>query len=195
MTLGTLSVGLFGGSFNPAHAGHMHVALTGLNTLDLDQVWWMVSPQNPLKPKQPSYETRSATVTKLGLPYAMKISPMEHDFGTRYTVDTLRVAKTRWPNIRFVFLMGADNFLQLPKWKGWQEIMGLVPIAIISRKGAEHAAIKARLGLAATVFREARIPEQQAHTLKNHAAPGWTYLTPPLNALSSSAIRAQRSKS
>lgn len=194
MKMGSLSVGLFGGSFNPAHAGHMHVALTGLNTLDLDQVWWMVSPQNPLKPRQPSYEKRSETVMRLGLPYAMKISPMEHEFGTRYTVDTLKAAKTRWPRIRFVFLMGADNFLQLPKWKGWQEIMSLVPVAIISRRGAEHTAIKARLGLAATLFNEARVPEHQAHTLKDRPAPGWTYLTPPLNALSSSAIRAARSK-
>ncbi|MGJ8564214.1 MAG: nicotinate (nicotinamide) nucleotide adenylyltransferase [Alphaproteobacteria bacterium] len=194
MAFENISVGLFGGSFNPAHAGHMHVAMTGLNTLGLNQVWWMVSPQNPLKPKQPSYESRTETVTKLGLPYQMRISGMEHEFGTHYTVDTLKAAKKRWPQTRFVFLMGADNFLQLPKWKGWQEIMSLVPMAIISRRGEEHTASRARLGLAASLYRNARIPENQAHTLHSRSAPAWTYLTPPLNALSSSAIRASLSK-
>lgn len=189
-----LSIGLFGGSFNPAHAGHLHVAATGLKALDLDRVWWMVSPQNPLKPQQPSYESRAATVTALGLPRRMEISTLEHDFGTQYTVDTLRRARKTYPNTKFVFLMGADNFLQLPRWKNWQEIMSLVPVAIISRPGDGHTAIRARLGKTAQVFAHARIPEIQSHSLKNQPAPAWTYLTTPLNSLSSSAIRAGRAK-
>ena len=187
-----LSIGLFGGSFNPAHAGHMHVARTGLRALDLDQVWWMVSPQNPLKPQQPSYESRVATVEALGLPYDMKISHMEIEFGTQYTVDTLKKARSKWPNANFVFLMGADNFLQLPRWKNWKTIMATVPIAIIARPGKGNSAIRARLGKAAQIYREFRIPEHQADILKHYEAPAWTYLTPPMNNLSSTAIRKAR---
>ena len=184
------SIGLFGGSFNPAHAGHLHVAECGLQRLGLDQIWWMVSPGNPLKTNQTPYEKRVASVEALDLPPRMHINHMERDFGTRYTVETLRRAKKRWPRTRFVFLMGADNLMQLPKWKGWREIMETVPIAVIARPGAKTSdTIKARLSQAARQYSYARINEQQAHTLASHEAPAWTYLTPPLNALSSTAIR------
>lgn len=189
-----LSIGLFGGSFNPAHAGHMHVAETSLQTLGLDQIWWMVSPQNPLKPQQPSYESRVETVKDLDLPYRMKISHMEKEFGTQYTVDTLRKAVRRWPNTHFVFLMGADNFLQLPRWRSWRTIVETVPIAIIARPGKNNRAIKARLGTAAQIYRDNRIEESQAATLKHYEAPAWCYLTPPMNRLSSTAIRKSRAK-
>ena len=188
------SIGLFGGSFNPAHDGHLHVAKTAMATLGLDEIWWMVSPQNPLKPKQPSYDSRVATVEALNLPPGMRVSHMEREFGTQYTVDTLTKARQRWPQAHFVFLMGADNFLQLPKWKEWHVIMNLVPIAVIARPGKNNTAIRARLGRAARHYRNARIPEQRAHTLKHHTAPAWTFLTTPLNSQSSSAIRAARAK-
>lgn len=194
MSFDGLSIGLFGGSFNPAHAGHMHVAKTGLRALDLDQIWWMVSPQNPLKLKQPSYKSRVASVETLGLPYNMKISHMEKDFGTQYTVDTLKAATSKWPKANFIFLMGADNFLQLPKWKNWKTIMETVPVAIIARPGKGYEAIRARLGKAAQIYSDYRIPEAQADSLKDYAAPAWTYLTPPMNSLSSTAIRNSRSK-
>jgi len=192
MTYGGLSIGLFGGSFNPAHAGHMHVAETGLRALGLNQIWWMVSPQNPLKPRQPSYESRVATVEQLGLPYQMRISHMEMDFGTQYTVDTLTCARAHWPRTQFVFLMGADNFLQLPKWRNWKTIMDSVPIAIIARPSKNNRAIRSRLGKAAQIYRHARIDENQSDTLKYYDAPAWTYLTPPMNRLSSTAIRKAR---
>ncbi|MBC6403720.1 MAG: nicotinate (nicotinamide) nucleotide adenylyltransferase [Hyphomonadaceae bacterium] len=184
------AVGLFGGSFNPAHAGHLHVAKTALKALDLDEIWWMVSRQHPLKPEQPDYETRVATVLNLPLAPRMRISHMEPDFGTSYTRDTLRRARIRWPHARFVFVMGADNFLQLPKWRGWHEIMHTVPVLVISRPDRGSRAIRARLGKAAVIYRQARIPEWQAHTLKDLTAPAWTFLTKPLNPLCSSAIRA-----
>ena len=185
------AIGLFGGSFNPAHAGHMHVAECGLKRLGLDRIWWMVSPQNPLKPKQPSYESRVQSVVDLDMPSKMKISHMERDFGTQYTVDTLRRAKKRWPRHHFVFLMGADNLRQLPKWKGWREIMESVPIAVIGRPGQNSSdTLKARLSPPARTYDYARIRESQAHTLVWHKAPAWTYLTPPLNSLSSTALRA-----
>lgn len=192
-----LSIGLFGGSFNPAHSGHLHVANCGLLNLGLDQIWWMVSPQNPLKPKQPPYHDRVESVRKLGLPPRMKISHMETEFGTNYTVQTLRRAKKKWPNHRFVFLMGADNLRQLPQWKGWREIMDTVPIAVIARPTSPKDGrqgtdmLKARLSPAAKLYAEARIPEARAHALSQIPAPAWTYLTLPLNSLSSSALRAK----
>lgn len=191
-----LKIGLFGGSFNPAHSGHLHVATTSLQQLDLDQIWWMVSPQNPLKPEQPPYSERVASVHALNLPPRMSVNHMEREFGTNYTVETLRRAKIRWPQHNFVFLMGADNLRQLPKWKGWREIVETVPIAVIARSGQKTSdALKARLSPAANSYRNARIHEHQAHTLAYHTAPAWTYLTPPLNSLSSSAIRTKlRSK-
>lgn len=192
----SLSIGLFGGSFNPAHDGHMYVAKLGLKRLRLDQIWWMVTPQNPLKTRQPSYGERVESVKKLGLAPRMYISHMEMEFGTRFTVDTLVRAKKRWPQHRFVFLMGADNLKQITEWKGWRDIFQMVPIAIIARPGqAPSDTLKARLSPAARLFKYARIPEGQAHTLIKHDAPAWTYLTPPLNALSSTAIRKDMQKS
>ena len=188
-----LKVGLFGGSFNPAHAGHLHLAQTALTSLQLDEVWWLVSPQNPLKPAQPSYDTRADTVRALPLPRSMKLSRLEIDSGTQYTVDMIKRAQTLHPNTRFVFLMGADNFSQFPKWKNWREIMAAVPIAIIARpakSGEPH--FKARLGQAARLYRGARITEAQSHILPTLKAPAWTYITAPLNHLSSSSIRASQ---
>ena len=187
-----LSIGLFGGSFNPAHSGHMHVAECGLRDLALDRVWWMVSPQNPLKPKQPSYESRVKTVRALNLKPRMEISHIEREFGTNYTIDMIRKAQIRFPRTRFVFLMGADNFSQLPKWKGWQEIASRVPIAVIARPGV---GVKPRLSKTARRLREYRLPEEQSHILQYLQPPLWTFLTPPLNSLSSSAIRKDMANS
>ncbi len=171
----------------------MHVAECGLQRLRLNRIWWMVSPQNPLKPTQPAYDTRVQSVRNLGLPPRMEISHMERDFGTRYTVETLRRARKTWPRHHFVFLMGADNLRQLTQWKGWREIVETVPIAVIARPGQKNSdTLKARLSPAARLYDYARVPESQAHTLVWHKAPAWTYLTPPLNPLSSTAIRAHR---
>lgn len=183
------SVGLFGGSFNPAHSGHRHVADAGLRELQLDQVWWLVSPQNPLKSAQPSAADRAKTIDALDLPYAMKASHIETKLRTQYTVDLIRQLRMRYPDTRFVYMIGSDNLGQMPRWKDWQSLFSLVPIAIISRPGAP---VKARLGQVARQMAQARIPERQAHTLKDRDAPCWTYLTLPLNSVSSSAIRAQR---
>ena len=188
-----LKVGLFGGSFNPAHDGHLHVAKTALKSLGLNEVWWLVSPQNPLKPEQPSYASRAETVAALPLPRRMKISRLEVDNGTQYTIDMVRTAQRLYPNTRFVFLMGADNFAQFPKWKNWRDIAAAMPIAIIARPsktGEPH--FRARLGQAARTYSGARIPEAQSHILPALQPPAWTYVTAPLSRLSSSAIRASQ---
>jgi len=181
-----LSIGLFGGSFNPAHDGHMHVATCGLRDIGLDRIWWMVSPQNPLKPKQPSYESRVKTVERLNLPPRMNISHAEINYSTQYTIDLIRRLRVSYPRTRFVFLMGADNFAQLPKWMNWQEITQTVPIAVISRPGD---GMKPRLSQTARMLAHSRLPEEHSHILANLTPPVWTFLTPPLNSLSSTALR------
>ena len=183
------AIGLFGGSFNPAHAGHRHVADAGLRELQLDQVWWLVSPQNPLKAAQPGALDRAETISELGLPYAMRVSHLETQLRTRYTIDLLQKLRARHPSTRFVYMIGSDNLAQMPRWKNWQTLFDHVPIAVIARPGAP---VKARLGQVARQMAEARLPETQAHHLKDSAAPCWTYLTLPLNPVSSSAIRAKR---
>lgn len=183
------AIGLFGGSFNPAHAGHRHVANAGLRELQLDQVWWLVSPQNPLKSAQPSATERAKTIAALGLPHTMRVSHIESTLRTRYTVDLLQKLRARHPMTRFVYIIGSDNLAQMPRWKDWQTIFDLVPIAVIARPGAP---IKARLGQVARQMAGSRLPESQAHHLKDSQAPCWTYLTLPLHPVSSSAIRAKR---
>jgi len=193
---GDISVGLFGGSFNPAHDGHLHVARAGLKQLGLDKIWWLVSPQNPLKPKQPSYASRAATVAALPLPPRMEISTAEMDLGSNYTIDLIRGLQARHPQTRFVFLMGADNFLQFPQWKNWQEIAARVPIAVIARPGQKtNMALKTRLGHAARQLGDYRVPESDASALQFLPTPCWTYLTLPLNSASSTALRKQNHKS
>jgi len=169
-----LSIGLFGGSFNPAHDGHMHVAKCGLRDLNLNHIWWMVSPQNPLKPKQPCYESRVKTVQALGLPPRMSISHAENEYGTQYTIDLIERLKRAYPNTRFVFLMGAGK------------IVDSVPIAVISRPGD---GVRPRLSKTARILADARLPEESSHILAYLAPPVWTFLTPPLNSLSSTALR------
>lgn len=169
----------------------MHLARTAQTAFGLDQIWWLVSPQNPLKPAQPPYEKRVASVEALRLPRSMKVAHLERDFGTQYTVDLIARVKRHYPHNRFVFLMGADNFSQLPKWRDWHDIVHMVPIGVIARPEKSGVIdLKPRLGQAATLYQKARIPETASHVLPDATAPAWSYVTTPLNRLSSSAIRA-----
>lgn len=157
--------------------------------MGLDEVWWLVSPGNPLKASTDNYAARKQSVVDLGLPPQMKISEMERDFGTRYTADMLARAQLKWPRYNFVWLMGADNLRQFPKWKNWQGIFNTLPIAVIGRPGQS---VKARLSQPARMYAQSRVNEAQAHILPGLCTPCWTYLTPPLNSLSSTAIRRAR---
>jgi nicotinate-nucleotide adenylyltransferase len=185
-----MRVGLFGGSFNPAHEGHAHVAETALRRLRLDRVIWLVSPQNPLKPTD---ETAALTRRLWGaLRYAqgpaMVVSDAETRIGSRYTIDTLRVLKARHPGVCFVWIMGADSLASFHRWRGWTEIMREAPVAVIARPGAM---LKARNAPAAARFAWARLPAAAAPTLPCRDPPAWVYLAAPLNAASSTALRQQ----
>jgi nicotinate-nucleotide adenylyltransferase len=135
--------GLLGGSFNPAHGAHRAVSLFALEALGLDEVWWLVSPGNPLKPKQgmAPLPVRVRSAREMAKRAPIKITAIERELGTVYTVDTLRALKRRFPRRRFVWLMGADNLAQFHLWKDWREIAGELPIAVMNRPGYDDGAL------------------------------------------------------
>jgi nicotinate-nucleotide adenylyltransferase len=135
--------GLLGGSFNPAHGAHRAISLFAADALGLYEVWWMVSPGNPLKPKQgmAPLEARVRSAQDMARRAPIKVTAIEREFGTRYTIDTLRALKRRFPRRRFVWLMGADNLAQFDRWKDWREIAREMPIAVIARPGYDNAAL------------------------------------------------------
>ena len=188
-----MRVGLFGGSFNPAHEGHAHVAETALRRLNLDKVIWLVSPQNPLKSSaqtRPVAE-RMAAARQRARGNSMIVSDAETQLGSQYTIDTLRVLRARYPGVKFVWIMGADSLATFHRWRGWTQIMREVPVAVISRP---WAALKSRTSPAARRFAHARKPASAAATLPDLAAPAWVYLTGPLNFASSTAMRDRLNK-
>lgn len=182
-----MTVGLFGGSFDPAHAGHMHVAKSALKHLGLDRVWWIVSPQNPLKTHEAgSYDSRLKQVDSIaGFP-RMIVSDIEQRTETGNTVDLIRTLQTRHPRVRFVWIMGADNLQQFHRWHRWRDIAKTIPIAVIARP---QNPIAARLSPAARAMAPHRITETHAKVLAIRGAPGWTYLTEPLHTEASSRLR------
>ena len=189
-----MRVGLFGGSFNPIHSGHRHVADTVMKRLGLDRVWWIVSPQNPLKSSKntSAHARRMSQVESFVDAPRMVVSDVERRIGARYTIDTVGALRARHPDVKFVWVMGADNLAGFHLWKGWREIMALVPVAIVARPGQRLAA---RLGRAAAHFAHRRIPEHQARRLVEMEPPAWVYLTARLHPASSTALRAARSRS
>lgn len=190
-----MAVGLFGGSFNPAHDGHAHVAETAMRRLGLDRVVWLVSPQNPLKDARDSAPlaermASARAAAKLAADgRAMLVSDFETRAGTQWTIDTLRALTARHPGVRFVWLMGSDNLASFHKWRGWTDIMRMMPVAVIARPGSE---LDSRTAPAAARFASARVPTARARLLPDLEAPAWTYLTAPLNPRSSTALRAAR---
>ena len=190
-----MAVGLFGGSFNPAHDGHAHVAETALRRLGLDRVVWLVSPQNPLKDADESAplaermgSARAAARLATSGP-AMVVLDFESRAGTQWTIDTLRALTARHPGVRFVWLMGSDNLASFHRWRGWTDIMRMMPVAVIARPGSE---LDSRTAPAAARFAAARVPAARARLLPDLPAPAWTYLTAPLNHRRSRAAGATR---
>ena len=136
-------IGLLGGSFNPAHGGHRRISLFARDALGLDEVWWLVSPGNPLKDKagMAPLAARFASAVKQARRAPIRVTAMEREFGTRYTVDTLAAIRQRWPKRDFVWLMGSDNLAQFHRWRRWRDIARAMPIAVIARPGYDAAAI------------------------------------------------------
>jgi nicotinate-nucleotide adenylyltransferase len=187
-------VGVLGGSFNPAHDGHAHVAETAAIRLGLDRVIWLVSPQNPLKDARHSapLNQRIASAERVARGPRMIVSDLESRIDVQYTIDTLRVLKARYPGVRFVWIMGGDNLSGFHCWRGWTEIFHLVPIAVVARPGALS---KSRFAPAARRFAWARLHSREGLTLADRPPPAWIYLPAPLNPLSSTLLRKAREQS
>ncbi len=183
-----MRVGLFGGSFNPAHEGHAHVAETALIRLNLNRVIWLVSPQNPLKSRHETADIRErlAGARRMARGSQMIISDAESRIGSQYTIDTLRLLKRRFPGVKFVWIMGADSLAGFHHWRGWTQIMRAMPVAVVSRP---WAALKSRTSPAARRFRHGRHPARRGPILADQAAPAWVYLRGPFNFASSTALR------
>lgn len=188
-----MRVGLFGGSFNPAHEGHAHVAETAKRRLKLDKVIWLVSPQNPLKPKHETADLaeRMAGARAITKERGMVVSDAETRIGAQYTIDTVRALKARYPRVRFVWIMGADSLASFHRWRGWTQIMREIPVAVVSRP---WIALKARSSPAARRFARFRRPSSQAALLPAMRPPAWVFLRGPFNFQSSTALRERRSK-
>lgn len=186
-----LRVGLLGGSFNPAHEGHLHLTRMCLKTLALDRVWWLVSPQNPLKSESEmaSLETRLAAaralVAKSGDPRIV-VTDIEARMETRYTIDTVKALRRRHGDVRFVWLMGADNLIQLPRWRRWRDIVRAVPVAVYPRPGFT---LKARVSPAAQMLRTATLDPGDAWFLAETTPPALVFLEGPEHKASATAIR------
>lgn len=184
-------VGLLGGSFNPAHDGHRHVAELALRRLGLDQVWAMVSPQNPLKDTAgmapQALRLASAKVVMERHPRLLATA-IESSLRTRFTADTLMRLRLRFPRVRFVWVMGADNLAQMHRWKRWRHIFSAVPIAILARAPYSRQALAAPAAQAMGHFRR---PAGEARALATMTAPAWVFMHTPLHPASATEIRAR----
>jgi len=187
-----MRVGLYGGSFDPAHAGHGHVARTALRRLGLDRVIWIVSPRNPLKGPiaAATFEQRVASTARLAEGPSMIVSDFEGRIGARYTIDTLRAFKRRFPAVRFVWIMGADGLADFHRWRGWAQILREVPVAVIARP---LGGLRSRFSPAARRFANARLPSSAARRLAFAKPPAWIYLDAPWNFTSSTHLRGKAS--
>jgi nicotinate-nucleotide adenylyltransferase len=184
-----MRVGLFGGSFDPAHEGHALVAETAMKRLGLDKVVWLVSPGNPLKPSAPAeLGRRMASARSVARGPGMIVSDAESRIGHRYTIDTVRALKARYPGVRFVWIMGADSLLGFHRWRGWTELMRELPMVIVTRPGS---AIRSRLAPAARRFASARLPASRARRLAYADPPAWIFLRAPWSFASSTALRSR----
>lgn len=186
-----MRVGLYGGSFNPAHEGHAHVAETALRRLGLNRVIWLVAPRNPLKPIDEAVElsSRVAGARRRARGTSMIVSDIEARIGARFTLDTVRWLKARHPGVRFVWIMGADCLAGFHRWRGWVDLANELPIAVISRPGSS---LRGRLSPMARRFSAAALPARAAASLPGRRAPAWVYLPAPYRQVSSTALRDSR---
>ncbi|MEC7256491.1 MAG: nicotinate-nucleotide adenylyltransferase [Pseudomonadota bacterium] len=183
------SIGLFGGSFDPPHRGHVHITHQALARFGLDRVWWLVSPGNPLKAHGPApLEQRMAASCDIMQHPRVQITDIETHLGTRITAETIAALVARYPGVRFVWLMGADNLAQFHRWQDWRYIMDTVPVGVLARPGDR---ISARMSPAARAYGRYRIPGRASPLLAQATAPAWCFVNVPMVALSSSAIRAR----
>jgi nicotinate-nucleotide adenylyltransferase len=183
-------IGLLGGSFNPAHRAHRAMSVAAMAALGLDEVWWLVSPGNPLKDKardMAPYAARLASARLKARRSRIRVSDFEARAGTRYSVDTLRLLLDRYPRHRFIWLMGEDTVAQFHQWKDWRGLARMVPIAVLSRPGYDD---KARAARAMGWLRHFVRPASQARSWTEWSAPAISFLRLPPDRISATRLRA-----
>jgi nicotinate-nucleotide adenylyltransferase len=187
----TRRIGLLGGSFNPAHNGHRHVSLEALKQLGLDEVWWLVSPQNPLKSGEgmEPLANRLLRAKEIARHPRIRVGAPELALGTRYTLDTVRALRRIYPKARFVWLMGADILPQLAQWQNWRDLFAEIPIAAFARPGWSHAALNSA---APRAFARYRVGWGAARRLATCMPPAWCFIPSRLDTHSATALRAKR---
>ena len=182
-----LRVGILGGSFDPAHEGHVKISLQALKQFDLDQVWWLVSPGNPLKNNGPAGLDRRVKFAQEMVNHPkVKVTKIESYLQTYYTCDTLDALKTLYPKTNFIWLMGADNMAQMHLWKDWKHIFEIMPVGVLARPGQ---GLLARCSVAARHFERGRISSRASQALPSSKVPAWCFVNLPLSHSSSTAIR------
>lgn len=186
-----MRIGLFGGTFDPPHGAHRAASLIALKQLNLDRIWWLVTPGNPLKDSRglAPPDERIAAARALARHPRIEVTGLEAEIGARYTYDTMRYLLAHCPGVRFVWIMGADNLRTFHRWQKWREIAAMVPIAVIDRLGPS---LYATAGLAGRALGRYRLPDSQARLLADHRPPAWVYLHGLKSPLSSTALRAAR---
>ena len=182
------SVGLFGGSFDPPHAGHLALSRAAMHRLQLDRLWWLVSPGNPLKRHGPAPLDLRLDRARALLRDHPRVcaTDVERHLGTRYTAETLARLRPLYPRLRLVWLMGADSLRDLHRWHDWRSIMESVPIAVFARPGQRLAALGS---VAARSYASARLPARMAPSLASRTPPRWCFIDMPMVPDSSTALR------
>lgn len=180
-------IGLLGGSFNPAHEGHLYISEQALDLLGLNEVWWLISPQNPLKSQNgmATFERRLASAVQvIGSNCKIKASDLEKQLNSVYTCETIEQVQKLYPEHHFVWLMGADNMMQFPQWKNWKQIIQMIPIAIFARN--QNKPMESRFVIE---YNDYQLMPEQAHDIAVKKAPAWVFLNIQEHPQSSTALR------
>ncbi|MFK7938644.1 MAG: nicotinate-nucleotide adenylyltransferase [Roseovarius sp.] len=181
------TIGLLGGSFDPPHAGHLHISREALKRFALDQLWWLVSPGNPLKSQGPAAMDRRLDAARALVDHPrIHVTDFERQANVRYTAQTIAKLQAARPQLRFVWLMGADNLAQFHRWQDWNDIMARVPVGVLARPGKRTMA---RTSKTARIYAHARLPGRLSQRLADLQAPAWCFVNVPMRAISSTALR------
>ncbi|MEM7289277.1 MAG: nicotinate-nucleotide adenylyltransferase [Pseudomonadota bacterium] len=184
-------IGLFGGSFNPPHEGHLNVCDLALKRLKLDQLWWIVTPGNPLKntSELPALDERIRLSEEIVSDPRIKVTAFEQAHRVRFTADTVALVKRMRPRQNFVWVMGADNLADFHRWQSWRQIAASLPIAVVDRPGSTLSYRSARAALALSRY---RVDDEDANRLATMKPPAWTFIHGPRSPLSSTMLRKSR---